>query len=196
MKYLFICTVFSILFLGKAHGQQSFSKVDTVLKSGKVGYRVQCKNKNVDQNELTIKPVGFESGGGARDVTFMIRGRIGKSEIDDLNGDGYPDLVLFVYSDSIAEYGAVYAFLSEANKSIIPCVLPDVMMDGKVSAGYKGHDQFAIMQTYLQQKFPIYKPGDDKDKPTGGTRVLLYQLVKGADGGDFKFNRVRFYDQP
>ncbi len=67
------------------------------------------------------------------------------------------------------------------------------MLDGKVNTGYKGHDQFSRMGSYLQQKFPIYKAGDDKDKPTGGTRVLLYQLVRKEEGG-FKFNRVRFYD--
>ena len=64
----------------------------------------------------------------------------------------------------------VDAFISDGNKSLTPCVLPDAMMDGKVNAGYKGHDEFSRMQGYLLQKFPIYQPGDDKEKPTGGTR--------------------------
>ncbi len=107
----------------------------------------------------------------------MLRGRVAKAEIDDLNSDGYPDLVLYVYTDSSAIFGTVYAFVSKQNKSFIGCILPDPMMDGKINEGYKGHDQFSLMEGYLLDKFPIYKTGDDKDKPSGGTRVILYQLV-------------------
>jgi hypothetical protein len=129
----------------------------------------------------------------AREMNFMLRGRVAKAEIDDLNSDGYPDLVLYVYTDSLANFGTVYAFVSKANKSITGCVLPDPMMDGKINAGYKGHDQFSLMEGFLLEKFPIYKAGDDQDKPSGGTRVILYQLI--PDEGDrFKFQKVRNYD--
>ena len=191
MKYIFILSFSGLLFFGAANAQVSVGKIDSTLKIGKAGYRVDCRIKNVDQNQVTIRPVGFENG--ASPMSFIIKGRVAKAEIDDLNSDGFPDLVLYIYSDSNAVFGTVYAFLSEANKSITPCALPDIMLDGKVNTGYKGHDQFSRMGSYLQQKFPIYKAGDDKDKPTGGTRVLLYQLVRKEEGG-FKFNRVRFYD--
>ena len=191
MKQLFIFLFSNVLFLGAANAQLSFSKMDTTVKIGKVGYRVDCKNKNIDQNQLTVRPIGFSSE--AREMSFGIRGRVSKAGIDDLNNDGFPDLILYIYSDSSSEFGTVYAFLSEANKSITPCALPDVMLDGKINTGYKGHDQFSLMESYLLQKFPIYKPGDEKGKPTGGTRSLLYQLVKGEEG-KFKFSIVRFYD--
>jgi hypothetical protein len=67
------------------------------------------------------------------------------------------------------------------------------MLDGKINTGYKGHDQFSLMESYLMQKFPIYKTGDEKDKPTGGTRTILWQLGRGEEG-KFKFNKVRVYD--
>jgi len=180
-----------LLCFGPAGAQVFFPKMDSTLKIGKVGYRVDCKNKKVDENVLDVKPIGFDNE--ARPVSFILRGRVAKAEIDDLNGDGYPDLVLYVYSDSNAIYGSVYAFVSQANKSITGCVLPDPMMDGKINQGYKGHDQFSLMQGYLLEKFPIYKTGDDKDQPTGGTRVILYQLVPN-DGSGVKFQKVRNYD--
>lgn len=171
--------------------QVIFPKIDTTVKVGKVGYHVLCKNKKYDQNELSVRPVGFDNA--AREMDFMIRGRVAKAEIDDLNGDGYPDVVLYIYIDSSAIYGTVYAFVSKANKSIIPCFLPDPVMDGQINQGYKGHDQFSLMEGYLLEKFPIYKAGDDKNKPSGGTRAILYQLV--PDEGDrFKFQKVRNYD--
>ncbi len=125
-------------------------------------------------------------------MTFMERGRVSLAQIDDLNRDGFPDLILYIFSDSNALFGTVYAFISEANKSFTACVLPDAMLDGKINMGYKGHDQFSLMEGFLMQRFPIYKPGDEKDKPSGGTRVLLYQLAKVENG--FKFDRVRAYE--
>jgi hypothetical protein len=191
MQQLSILLFAGMLFFASASAQVPLAKFDSTLKFGKTGYRVDCKNKNYDENQLTVRPIGFE--GGAREVSFMIRGRVAKAEIDDLNSDGYPDLVVYIFNDSNAIFGTVFAFISEANKSISPLVLPDPMMDGKINEGYKGHDQFSLMQGYLMEKFPIYKAGDDKDKPTGGTRVLLYQLAK-KEGGGYKFDQVRHYD--
>src|SRR5580700_5639735 len=120
-----------------AHAQAViFPKIDTLVKIGKVGYKVQCKNKKLDENELSVRPVGFDNA--AREQDFLLRGRVAKAEIDDLNGDGYPDLVLYVYTDSSAIYGTVYAFVSKENKSFNGCILPDPIMDGKVNEGYKG----------------------------------------------------------
>ncbi len=176
---------------GSNLAQVVFQKMDTTVKFGKAGYRVECRNKSNTDNQLDVLPIGFASE--AQPVRFMMRGRVAKAELDDLNGDGYPDLVLYVYSDSNGIFGTVYAFISKANKSITGCVLTDPMMDGKINDGYKGHDQFSLMQGYLLDKFPIYKPGDGKDNPSGGTRVVLYQLVP-DDNERFKFQKVRSYD--
>jgi hypothetical protein len=195
MKHPLFLLFAGLLYVAAADAQVSFNKIDSTLKIGRVGYRVECKNKNADVNELSVRPVGFD--GSAREVNFPLHGRLLKAEIDDLNSDGYPDLVLYIYTDSAGIYGTVYAFLSEANKSITGCVLPDPMMNGKINSGYKGHDQFILMEGNLLQKFPIYKPGDNKDTPTGGMRVILYQLAKtdnGDNGATYHFNLVRTYD--
>jgi hypothetical protein len=196
MKYPLILFFAGLLSIATASAQVTFNRIDTTLKIGRVGYRVECRNKSIEGNLLTVKPIGFD--GSAREISFPLRGRVSKAEIDDLNSDGFPDMVLYVYSDSNAVFETVYAFLSEGNKSITGCVLPDPMMDGKINTGYKGHDTFILMEGNLLQKFPIYKPGDDKDKPTGGTRVVLYQMAKTDNGGDngttYNFTLVRHYD--
>jgi hypothetical protein len=191
MKTQFLFLLFGCLLLGTARAQVVFPKIDSTLKIGKAGYRVDCRNKSLTQNPLSVKPVGFESG--ARDISFTLKGRVASAQIDDLNRDGYPELVLFIYSDSNATSGTVYCFVSDGNKEIIPCVLPDVSMNSKISTGYKGHDQFSMMEGTLLQRFPIYNAGDDKDKPTGGNRVILYQLAKG-ERGSYKFSMIKFYD--
>jgi hypothetical protein len=191
MKIQWSILITALLGAVASNAQVIFPKIDTTVKVGKVGYHVQCRNKKFDQNDLDIRPMGMDNE--AKPMEFMIRGRVAKAEIDDLNSDGYPDLVLYVYTDSAAVFGTVYAFVSKANKSVIGCFLPDPMMDGKINEGYKGHDQFSLMEGYLLDKFPIYKAGDDKEHPSGGMRVILYQLV--PDEGDrFKFQRIRTYD--
>lgn len=188
MKY-FSITLFFVLAINISNAQ--FNRVDTVVKIGKVGYHVKCFNKSLEKNELSVKPEGFDNT--AREMDFFIKGRLAKVEIDDLNNDGFPDLVVTLYTGDEGVIGMVYAFMSVENKSITAAVLPDVMLDGKIKEGYKGHDQFSLLEGKLMQKFPIYKPGDDKDKPTGGTRVIQYEISGSGDTG-YKFKIVRFYE--
>ena len=188
MKYFSIFLFFVFSFIN-VHAQ--FNRVDTTLKIGKVGYHVKCANKTSDKNALSVKPEGFDNT--AREMDFFIKGRIAKVEIDDLNNDGYPDLIVYLYLGDEGVIGMVYAFMSVENKSITAAVLPDVQLDGKVKDGYKGHDQFSLLEGMLMQKFPIYKPGDDKDKPTGGMRVIQYKITGSGDAG-YKFKMLRFYE--
>jgi hypothetical protein len=83
--------------------------------------------------------------------------------------------------------------MSKENKSLAPCYLPDIAYDPKVNKGYKGHDHFTLLEGNLIQRFPIFNPEDEKDKPTGGTRTIMYNVAKG-EGGGYKFNRIRTYD--
>src|ERR1044071_6065961 len=73
-----------------------FTRYDSTLKMGRVGYRVICNNKSLDQNELTVRPIGFEKD--AREMKFYIKGRVQKAEIDDLNNNGFPDIVVYMFS--------------------------------------------------------------------------------------------------
>jgi len=191
MKRQYLLLLLGYFFVLNANGQVTFNKIDSTLKIGKAGYRVDCRNKSITQNPLSIKPVGFESG--ARDISFTLKGRVASAQIDDLNRDSYPDLILFIYTDSSATTETVYGFISDGNKEIVPCFVPDVAMNSKINTGYKGHDQFSLMEGTILQRFPIYKPGDDKDKPTGGNRLIFYQLAKGENGG-WKFNMIRYSD--
>ncbi|GGA81573.1 hypothetical protein [Puia dinghuensis] len=191
MKRQYLLLLLGSFFFLTTHAQITFNKIDTTMKIGKAGYRVTCRNRSITENPLLVRPIGMESD--AREINSMLKGRLYATQIDDLNADGYPDLLLYIYTDSNAVFGTVYAVISQANKSLVACFLPDVSLDGKINKGYKGHDKFSLLEGTLLQQFPIYNPGDDKDKPTGGTRTLLYQLSRG-EGGGFKFTRIRFYD--
>jgi len=191
MKRFFIFLFSGLILFVTTESYGQLTKFDSTLKMGRVGYRVACNNKSIDKNELSIKPIGFENT--ARELKFYIKGRVAKAEIDDLNNNGFPDIVVYMYSGIHGEYGNVFAFISEENKSIVPIGVPDPTMDGKISEGYKGHDVFSLMEGTLMQKFPIYKTGDSTDRPTGGSRLIQYGLVGSGTGG-YKFKMLRFYD--
>ena len=191
MNKKLILLLAGIFCLGAVRAQIEFEKIDTTVKVGKTGYRINCRNKEVKENQMGIHPIGFESPAN-EPLNFPVRGRISKVLVDDLNRDGVADLIIFVYSDSAAIHGTVLALISDGTKSIRPAGLPDVQLDGKLNSGYRGHDQFSMLEGTLLQKFPVYKP-DDKESPTGGNRVVQYQLSKGESGG-YTFAVLRSYD--
>jgi hypothetical protein len=182
----------SICFLGKANAQVSFQKIDTTMKIGKYGFHVTSRNKDVKSNQLSIRPIGYESPAN-QSMTYPLRGRVSAVQVDDLNNDGLADLILFIYSDSAAIHGTVMAIISDGDKSLLPCPLSDPAMDGKINSGYRGHDTFVLLEGTVLLRFPVYKTDDKDDNPTGGTRTVQYNVVKGESGA-YKFNLLRAYD--
>jgi len=59
--------------------------------------------------------------------------------------------------------------------------------------GYMGHDEFAIVETSLVRRFPIYKTGDSNSNPTGGTRQIQYKLKDGEGSRVFEIHKITVY---
>jgi len=174
-----------------APAQVQYPRFDTLMTVGKAGFRLYCRNKDFGQNQIRIRPFGFEST--ARELNFYIKGFIYAAMVDDLNNDGYPDMVLFIKTDSSGIFGTVYAFSSDQNKSIVPIPMPDIQLDGKLDQGYKGHDEFSLMEGTIMRKFPVYKAGDESNNPTGGRRAIQYIIVGKAESG-IKFKVVQSFE--
>jgi hypothetical protein len=192
MKTLYIILLAGFCFPWRANAQVVFEKIDTTMKIGKYGFHVTCRNKEIVSNQMSIRPIGYESPAN-QSMNVPIKGRLSAVQVDDLNGDGLADLILFIYSDSAAIHGTVLALVSGDEKSLLPCPLSDPALDGKISTGYKGHDTFMMLEGTLLLRFPIYKPDDKDDHPTGGTRTVQYNVIRG-DSRSYKFNMLRSYD--
>jgi len=180
-----LCFLFSGL-LTTVSAKAQARKIDTAASYGGLSYRVSCSNKAEDENIVTISPKGF--GKEVRDMSFTIRGRLRKILVDDLNEDGYPDLVLCIYGGASGELGNIAALATNGNNLLEAVSFPDIYKDQKLSEGYKGHDEFSVLINTLTQSFPVYKAGDT-DTATGGTKVVMYKIVKVENRNTFKVLR-------
>ena len=178
----------AILFTQSAFAQ--VRKIDTTATISNAGFRVTCSNKNDTENQVNISPKGFKD---VRDFTFPVRGRLRKILVEDVNADGYPDLVLCIYGGATGNMGSVICIASKGNSELQPVRSFDIYSDAKVSEGYKGFDEFSVMVGTLTQTFPVYKTGDT-NTPTGGKRVVQYKLTTGENGG-LSFKILRSYNK-
>lgn len=162
----------------------------TVLMQGQ-GFRVSSTNKTDDNNYVTVTPVKINE---LRQLDFPVKGKVLKAAIDDLNGDGQPDLIMCIYGGAGGVIGNVIgASFDKPNKTMVPMVFPDIYSDPKLRDGYKGHDVFSIVIGTLMRKFPIYLPNDTPDKPTGGIRNIQYSVAPG-ERGMLTFKVLRTFD--
>jgi hypothetical protein len=188
--------VITVLFLfclpSLVKAQQPARKFDSTMKIGKVGYKVNCSNRSADKNTINISPVGFDNS--VRDFSFEIKGRIRRAEVDDVNRDNFPDLVLYVYSGDTLNKGTVICISSEGNNNVAPIVFPDIIDDPKLRDGYKGNDEFLLMEGVLTRRFPLFTTDSSGiSQPTGKTRQVMYRVGPGEKNMQ-KFIVLRTYD--
>jgi hypothetical protein len=179
---------FAFLFISLACFGQKGNKYDSTLKIGKAGYRINCMNRSVDRNTLTIRPVGFKSD--AREATLELKGRVVSAEIDDLNNDGFPDVIIFVIDAN--DKLSLLSIASRDNERMEPIYFPDITNDMKLSSGYRGKDKYELDMGgngILNRTFPIYEADTSIKVPTNKIRLIKYQVVPG-DQGTLRFKAL------
>ena len=187
---LVICLICGTLLL---HAQVPARRIDTSMKVGKVGYKLICSNKNPDRNSVTISPIGFDKD--VRDFSFEVKGRITRAEVDDINRDGFTDLVFYLFSNDSLPRGSVVAICSEKNETVMPVLFPDIFDDPKLRIGYKGNDTFSLVEGFLVRRFPVYPAEGTPPAAASGNliRQVQYMVVPGERGG-LRFKAGRSYE--
>lgn len=152
-----------------------------------VTFDVSATNSG-SQNKLTIAVDGL-----ARPVDPIVReidGTVTGADIADLDRNQSPEIYVYVTSAGSGSYGSLVAYSTNNRKSLTDIHLPDITEHKKLSAGYMGHDEFAVIESALARRFPVYKPGDTNSKPAGVMRQIAYKLVPGEGGWVLKVKRV------
>ena len=160
------------------HGEIN-APFDKVLEQS--GYSFHLKSANDSSlNKLTITVQGGKIKSALEELETD--GIIYGAEIDDLDNNGFPEIYIYVSSAGSGSYGSLIAYAVNNGKSISPIYLPPLDSDPKASIGYMGHDEFAVVETTLVRRFPIYADGDTNANPSGKTRQIDYKLKKGEAG--------------
>ena len=142
-------------------------------------------------NKLTVLPSGLSEQQGA--LRVEIDGSVADAEIADLDSNGFPEVYIYVTSAGSGSYGSLVGYAVNKGKSVSDIYLPPVSGDLKHSKGYMGHDEFAVVEGTLVQRFPIYKNTDTNAQPTGKTRQLQYKLKPGEAGWVLRLDKAIEY---
>ena len=172
-----------------ANSQTVVPRYDSTLKIGKAGFRISCFNKSVDRNVLNIKPVGFKQE--AREISFELKGRVTGTEIDDLNLDGFPDAIIYFLDKDIKP--SILCVSSRNNEGLMPIIFPDITNDMVLSKGYRGEDEYKLVEGILFRKFPVYESDTSIKTPTNKVRQIMYRVVEG-ERGTWKFKAFKNFD--
>ena len=138
-------------------------------------------------NKLRITPHGLSQQ--TAPITSEIEGTVSGAEIDDLDANGFPEIYIYVTSAGSGSYGSLVGYAVNRGKSVSQVYLPPVSDSPALSQGYRGHDEFAVVEGTLIQRFPIYRDLDTNARPTGKIRQLQYKLKAGEAGWVLRLDR-------
>lgn len=131
---------------------------------------------------LTIIPSGFK---GKVDKIAMTCDPVTNAEIEDLDRDGFPELLIYMQSAGSGTYGNVIGYSPNKGVSLSQIYFPELDKASPEMNGYMGHDEFAIVESTLVRRFKTYQSNDANAKPTGKMRQIEYKLKEGEASKKF-----------
>jgi hypothetical protein len=143
------------------------------------------------QSRLIIETSGLENSNES--FTHTIHGWVSGAEVEDLNSDGWPELVVYVNSSEGAIRTRVLAYSVNNGKSMSQVHLPDIAFIKEANEGFIGYDEFAVVETSLVQRFPVFRRTGTGYEPTGKTRQVQYQLREGEALRQFVPEKITEY---
>lgn len=158
-----------------------------------IGFSVSSIRLDNGMTDVSITPFGLEIDNSVQNQT--IEGSVVDAEVEDLNADGSPELIIYTLSDGSGSYGNVITYTVNNRKSMSMVYFPPISENETLSKGYLGHDEFRIVENMLVQRFPIYNEGDSNANPTGGIRQISYKLVEGEAMRRFEVKDITKIDR-
>jgi len=147
-----------------------------------VGFNVSSIEKD-GINQLTVFTFGLPH---EFNETFSIENEVVlDAEVEDLNVDGSPELIVFT-KNTLNNEGAIHAFSVNNKKSMSMVYFPPTIENDEINAGYGGEDEFAVVETSLVQRFPIFENGSK----SGKIRQVEYTLIDGEASRKFSVKKT------
>jgi hypothetical protein len=213
LKTIFVAIfgTLTIIACKKEQGKSNIEKSD-LEDTSKAAHSNEEIQKVIFQKTLTLQNISFDiktTGAGSisqlsmqtkgleldnQDIALEIDGQVIDAEIEDLNSDGFPEILIYTRSAGSGSYGNVIGYSVNNGKSISQIYFPELSENKEASIGYMGHDEFAIIETSLARRFPVYKDGDTNSNPTGGTRQIQYKMKDGEASRLFVIDNISAFE--
>jgi len=129
------------------------------------------------EKKLYIQPVGLRIDN--RPIILTMKDSIVGAEIEDVNADGYPELMIYTRTYEKLPEAKLVGVSVNNGKSVSLFAFPEKDRKSKAFVGYRGGDELAMVENRLVQRFRVYAPADADNHPTGPYRQISYQLVNG-----------------
>jgi hypothetical protein len=183
MKRVLATLLASLLLFGSSTVLAENGKNGNSFKLSLQGIHFQVSSQG---NKLSIVPSGLKIDNSPieRDIDGTVTG----VDIGDINVDGSPEI--YIYIKDTKGGASMCAFSANKKKSLSEIYLPPFTDDPKLTKGYRGHTEIAMVEGIIALRFPVYKDTDNDDKPTGGTRQLQYKLTQGEASWTLKLDKV------
>jgi len=180
MKPLLATLLASCLLFGAATVSAETNDFDKIFALHGIHFQVACTG-----NTLRITPSGLKIDNSP--IEREIDGSVTGADIGDINVDGSPEIYVYIKAK---EKGSLIAYSANNKKSLSEIYLPPISDDPKLTKGYRGHDEFMMVEGIVAQRFPLYKDNDTDAKPTGDWRQLQYKLTQGEASWVLKLDKV------
>ena len=155
-----------------------------------IGFQVSSPN-NSTGNSVRIVPSGLQADNTP--IEMEVAGLVVGAEVADLNVDRSPELYVYLRGPALEQRGSLLAVSANSRKSLSFVSLPELAEHRGASAGYRGHDEMAVVENRFMRRFPLYGKDGDASKPTGRTRQLQYKLAKGEASWVLELDRMIEY---
>jgi hypothetical protein len=180
-------SIFALAALGLLHSAQAATAFETTQALQGITLKVTSPNAPT-ANSVTITPVGLEIDNSP--ITVEAGGIVTGAEVGDINADGSPEIYIYIAEPTGDRRGALIAFSANRKKSLSQISLPALEDDAKNAKGYRGRDEFAVVEGIIARRFPLFPEDRSKTEPTGKMRQIQYKLVTGEAGWLLKPDKV------
>lgn len=183
MRFLMVGTAFFCA-TPVAQADQPFDETLSLLG---ISFHVASANTAAG-NSVAIQPSGLKIDNAQ--IVWPVEGTVVRTEAADINADGSPEIYVYTVEPGDDRRGSLIAFSANNRKSLSQIAVPALEDDPANAKGYRGGDEFAVVEGIVARRFPIFPEDKTRAEPTGKMRQIQYKLVPGEASWVLKVDRV------
>lgn len=149
---------------------------DTLVNNKGIQFEVAFRGGMID-GEATVKT--RKDGDLIENKSYKADGRVTKTMLTDINGDGEEDLIFYTNTEDPTKIGNLYGAIHENGK--IKHLFISPFLSKPYVSNYFGRDSFYVENGVIFREFPKYDLNKYNQKSDSGTKWVLSYKYSGRD---------------